>query len=209
MIGSNFKDDNTALNKENIPFIKAIIMNQIYIVGIVFLMGWTSITMQGCRNVGGGNYDASLDTIFLGLNFGMKRQEFYDRCMELNKSHQTTQGTQNTSVLYIDKENFKLPVDMNFYPNFYEDRIYAMPVYFNYKAWAPWNRDLQSDNLLMEVKTLMEKWYGKGFQEKKLNSGKVAFYKIDGPRIITIKMRDEQYVDVLIENTRYAQEPKK
>lgn len=184
-------------------------MKSIYMIVIAFLIGWSGSMITGCRNGGTGDYDTSLDSIFLGLHFGMKRQEFFDKCMELNKSHQTTQGTQNTSVLYIDRENFKLPVDMNFYPNFFEERIYAMPVYFNYKAWAPWNRELQSDYLLKEVKVLLEKWYGKGFQEKKLNSGKMAYYKVDGPRIITLKMRDEQYVDVLIENTRYAQEPKK
>ncbi len=184
-------------------------MNRINFFGLAFLIVLIGISLPGCRQIGTVNHDAALDTIFLGLNFGMSRQQFYEKCMELNKSHQTTQGTQNTSVLYIDRENFKLPVDMNFYPNFYEDRIFAMPVYFNYKAWAPWNRDLQSDFLMKEVKALLEKWYGKGFKEKKLNSGKIAYYKIDGPRIITLKMRDEQYVDVLIENTLYAQEPKK
>lgn len=54
---------------------------------------------------------------------------------------------------------------MNFYPNFHDDQIFAMPVFFNYKAWAPWNKELQSDILILEVKALMEKWYGKGFKK--------------------------------------------
>jgi len=153
-------------------------------------------------------YDTKLDSIFLGISFGMEKQAFYDRCMELNKEGKTIQGTQNTSVLYIDNENFKLPVDMNFYPNFHKDKIFAMPIYFNYKAWAPWNRELQSDSLILEVKSLMEKWYGPGFKDKKLESGRTGYYKIDSPRIITIKIRDEQFVDVLIENVKYSENDK-
>jgi len=149
-------------------------------------------------------YDTKLDSLFFGIGFGMEKQAFYDRCMELNKEGKTIQGTQNTSVLYIDNENFKLPVDMNFYPNFHNDKIFAMPIYFNYKAWAPWNRELQSDSLILEVKSLLEKWYGPGFKDKKLESGRVGYFKIDSPRIITIKIRDEQFVDVLIENVKYS-----
>ena len=149
-------------------------------------------------------YDRSLDSLFFGLSFGMESKDFFSKCLELNKSHQTIQGSHNTSVLYIDRENFKLPVDMNFYPNYIDDKIFAMPLYFNYKAWAPWNKDLQSDKLIIEVKNLMEKWYGPGFKEKKLNSGRIGYYKIDHPRIITIKIRDEQFVDVLLENLKYS-----
>ncbi|HMT53775.1 MAG TPA: hypothetical protein PKC06_10985 [Saprospiraceae bacterium] len=134
----------------------------------------------------------------------MTSQQFFDQCKDLNKQGKVIQGTQNTSVLYFDNENFKLPVDMNFYPNFHDDQIFAMPVFFNYKAWAPWNKELQSDILILEVKALMEKWYGKGFKEKKLPSGRVGYYKIDRPRVISLKIRDEQFVDVLIENLKYA-----
>ena len=153
-------------------------------------------------------YDHKLDSLFLGLRFGMTSQAFFDRCMVLNKEGKTIQGSHNTSVLYIDRENFKLPVDMNFYPAFMDDKMFAMPLYFNYKAWAPWNRELQSDVLILEVKKLMEKWFGPGFQEKKLASGRVGYYKIDHPRIVTIKIRDEQYVDVLIENLNYGTDDK-
>ena len=137
----------------------------------------------------------------------MTSQQFFDACFQLNKEGKAVQGTQNTSVLYIDTENFKLPVDMNFYPQYYDDKIFAMPVYFNYKAWAPWNRELQSDSLILEVKKLLEKWYGPGFIEKTLPSGNIGYYKVDKPRIISVKRRDEQFVDVLIENLKYA--PKK
>ena len=83
-----------------------------------------------------------------------------------------------------------------------------MPIYFNYKAWAPWNRELQSDSLILEVKSLMEKWYGPGFKDKKLESGRTGYYKIDSPSIITLKIRDEQFVDVLIENVKYSENDK-
>lgn len=174
------------------------------VFAIIIVLGALIIFGYKKQIIPWNKYDHKLDSIFLGINFGMERQAFYDRCMILNKEGKTIQGTHNTSVLYIDNENFKLPVDMNFYPNFYKEKIFAMPVYFNYKAWAPWNKELQSDSLILEVKNLLEKWFGTGFVEKKLNSGRIGYYKIDHPRIITIKIRDEQFVDVLIENIKYG-----
>ncbi|MBC7884302.1 MAG: hypothetical protein H7X99_02425 [Saprospiraceae bacterium] len=178
---------------------------KIIVVGVVFLLLVSGFFYGHKKQIMPWNsYDTKLDSLFFDLHFGMKRQAFFDQCMVLNKTYKTTQGSQNTSVLYIDTENFKMPVDMNFYPNFHEDKIFAMPIYFNYKAWAPWNKELYSDSLIYEVKALMEKWYGTGFNEKKLKSGGVAYYKINKPRIITIKIRDEQFVDVLIENVKYG-----
>ena len=173
------------------------------VIGFLVLIGNKKQMMPWNR------YDSKLDSLFFGLYFGMDSKTFFEKCLIMNKNHQTIQGSHNTSVLYIDRENFKLPVDMNFYPNYIEDKVFAMPLYFNYKAWAPWNRELQSDKLIIEVKTLMEKWYGGPFKEKKLDSGRVGYYKIDHPRIITIKIRDEQFVDVLIENLKYSESKSK
>jgi hypothetical protein len=185
-------------------------MNKKIVILIAVMMALAIVLIIGYKNqiLPWKKYDTKLDSLFLGISFGMEKQAFYDRCMALNKEGKTIQGTQNTSVLYVDNENFKLPVDMNFYPNFYKDKIFVMPIYFNYKAWAPWNRELQSDSLILEVKSLMEKWYGPGFKDKKLESGRIGYYKIDSPRIITIKIRDEQFVDVLIENVKYSENDK-
>lgn len=176
-------------------------------IGIIIILISIFSFLNPTFSIFKNSYNPKSDPIFLGLNFGMTRQDFFDKCLILNKQGKAVQGTHNTSVLYFDTENFKMPVDMNFYPNFYKDRICAMPVYFNYKAWAPWNRELQSDSLLTEVKALFEKWYGLGFQKKELSSGRVGYVKKDMPLIISIKIRDEQFVDALIENLNYT--PKK
>lgn len=174
------------------------------IIGVLVVLSFTILTVHPRYSIFKSSYDPKLDTIFLGVNFGMDKQEFFDMCLELNKQGKAVQGTHNTSVLYFDNENFKMPVDMNFYPNFFEEKIYAMPVYFNYKAWAPWNRELQSDSLILEVVTLFEKWYGKGFEKIKLPSGRIGYVKKNYPRVISVKIRDEQFVDALIENLHYV-----
>jgi hypothetical protein len=179
-----------------------------WIIGLVALVtlgaiAWFTPVRSYIENM--QPYDTKMDSLFMGMYFGMESKVFYDHCNKLNKNMGTVQGTQNASVLYQDKENFKLPVDMNFYPLFNDKgEIMAMPIYFNYNAWAPWNKELDSKVLILEVKALMEKWYGPGFSEKQLAGGHIGYYKKEGPRLITMRTRDEQFVDVSIENSKYA-----
>jgi hypothetical protein len=67
-----------------------------------------------------------VDSLFLGIHFGMTSKQFYGYCWELNKKGVLTDGNNNTAVLYkIDKE-LKYPASMNFYPDFFENKIYSM-----------------------------------------------------------------------------------
>ena len=94
---------------------------------------------------------------------------------------------------------------MDFYPAFYKDRIYEMPVVFSYDGWAPWNKGQHADSLKIEVLDLMEEWFGTGFIEienPNYNGGN-AFVKVDGNRRISIYNVDEtkvyvDFVDLLV-----------
>ncbi len=126
------------------------------------------------------------DTLFLGLSLGMPSKDFYSQCWELNKQGIIRQGTGNTSVLYELTDELKSPVNVNFYPTYFEDKIYEMPVKFQYEAWAPWNKQFSADTLQVELVKLFEKWYGGGFIKIKNEMNNDAYIKIDGNRRISI-----------------------
>lgn len=136
------------------------------------------------------------DSLFLGLRLDMSKKDFFTHCWELNSQHLIKQGSGNTSVQY-DLEELKASAQMNFYPFFFEDKIHEMPVVFSYKAWAPWNREYWSDSLLVDVKNLMERWYGPGFVPIKLPKKGNCYVKVDGNRRIILWTEDEQFVKAL------------
>lgn len=138
------------------------------------------------------------DSLFLNLKFGMTRRDFYASCWEMNKEGLIMQGPGNLSVQYeIDTTHVKSAMFMRFYPNFYEDKIYEMPVEFVYEAWAPWNSSLSADSLLYDVKKLMESWYGGEFKPF-INEDKnfAIWVKIDGNRRIRMYIKNISTVKV-------------
>src|SRR5690606_9507700 len=90
--------------------------------------------------------EVRVDSLFMGLEFGMTRKEFFAHCWELNKQGLFRDGPGNATVEYETNE-LKYPAYMHFYPAFHEGKIYEIPVKFKYKAWAPWNIHLFADSL--------------------------------------------------------------
>lgn len=161
---------------------------------LIFLIAVLFLTLNRCNQT--GKYNKMVkeglesgerhDTIFLGLYLGMPSKDFYSHCWELNKQGMIRQGVGNTSVLYELSDELKATVEVNFYPNFYEDKIYEMPVTFRYKAWAPWNRQFSGDTLHLELRDIFQEWYGKGFMEIDHPQKGKAFVKVDGNRRISL-----------------------
>src|SRR5689334_17441295 len=72
------------------------------------------------------------DSLFEGIKLGMTSKEFYAHCWEMNKKGLFFAGPGNMTVLYkLDKE-LKYPASMNFYPDFWQGKIYKMRVLFGY-----------------------------------------------------------------------------
>jgi hypothetical protein len=174
------------------------------------------ITICSCSTSGGEQYDklvkkelakgTRVDSLFLGIGFGMTSKEFFGYCWELNKKGLLTDGNNNTAVLYkIDKE-LKYPASMNFYPDFYDNKISGMRVGFQYNAWAPWNKAQFADSLLPDVLKMYKKWYPQGNDFITITD-KVKgtiYVKVDGNRRITIGRYNDMlvkvdYTDLLIE----------
>lgn len=147
----------------------------------------------------------SNDSIFYGLKFGNTKKEFFDTCWELNRKGIATHGQNNDYVQTVLEPKDSLEVTqrmlMLFYAKFNAyDKITAMDLKFSYSAWAPWNKELQSDKLLPVVKDTLLKWYpGNDFIITKNN----AIVKVDGNRQIQVKIDSDRDVSVIIENLAY------
>lgn len=138
------------------------------------------------------------DSLFLGIKFGMAKKDFFTHCWKLNKEGVIMQGPGNLSVQYIiDSTEMRSKTYMWFYPEFKNDSIVEMPVDFSFQAWAPWNSELSVDSLMVDVKGLLERWYGEEFQLiKDQKSSRTVWVKVDGNRRIRIFKKNISTVHV-------------
>lgn len=180
-------------------------------IWIVFLI---SIIFYGCNQ---SEYQKMLsrelarnvryDSLFLGISFGMDAKEFYTHCWKLNKQGLIMQGPSNLSVQYeLHKPEMKSRTYMWFYPEFKENKVSRMPVEFSYEGWSPWNKELSTDTLLIEVKNLFEKWYGGEFIMETNQAGdKTVWVRVDGNRRIRLYKKNistvrGDFTDMTLEN---------
>jgi hypothetical protein len=133
------------------------------------------------------------DSMFLGLYLGMPEKDFFTRCWELNHRGLIKQGGSNTTVEYQVHE-LTHPCLMNFYPGFVNGKIGEMPVRFVYNGWAPWNKELTSDKLQLDVLNWYKKAFGDDFMEVKHPTRGAAYVNINGNRQISIFKEDELHV---------------
>ena len=106
----------------------------------------------------------SEDSLFFGYKMNMPRDSFYVHSWNLNRQGLVKQGPHNQNIQMKMDSILSHPATMLFYPDFYEDRIVRMRVRFRYDAWAPWNKHLFADSLVIDVARLMTQWHGEGFQ---------------------------------------------
>ena len=97
---------------------------------------------------------------------------------------------------------------MDFYPDFYENEIYEMPVTYTYTAWAPWNRHLFADSLQQDVLALYQQQYGEDFMTVEHPTYGVAYVRVDGNRRISILRQGDSEVKVLFTDLLADQERK-
>ena len=125
------------------------------------------------------------DTLILGLYFGMSPREFFTHCWELNKKGIVKEGVSNRTV-HFQIDRFDKKYDVNFYPNFYEQKIVSLPVVYSYPAFAPWNPEYALDLLFSEVVKIYEKEYGDDFLKIESKENNIAYVRVDGNRRISI-----------------------
>ncbi len=170
---------------------------------IVVLL-WVAAMFYACGNSSGQDRDTALDSLFLGLSLGMDRQAFFDSCWRMNNRKMITQGPTNQNVEYIFDSLLDNRVIMRFYPNFYKDKVYEMPVVFMYEAWAPWNKQFSSDSLFEKLVPVFKNWYGDDFQIIEHKTQGTVYARIDGKRRINLFRKDDQYVQAVYTDLRMA-----
>lgn len=134
------------------------------------------------------------DSLFMGLYLGMPQKDFYTHCWQLNREGLIKQGSNNTTVEYIMKNELPHQATMNFYPTFVQGKIAEMPVKFAYSGWAPWNKKLSSDSLQLDIVNWYKKVYGRGFIAVKHPERGIAYVKVDGNRRISIFKENDLFV---------------
>ncbi|MCY7328646.1 MAG: hypothetical protein LH618_08870 [Saprospiraceae bacterium] len=146
------------------------------------------------------------DSIFMGLYFGMPRSAFYVHCHEMNQQGLVTNGTENISVLYM-MSGYRQPIEVNFYPDFSEDKIYNMKVWMNYQTWAPWNKEYYAERLVPDALAILEKWYGSGFVKQRNQKGQPTWAKVNGNREVILRILDERRLRVDITDISVQPKP--
>ena len=119
--------------------------------------------------------------------------------MDLNQQKLVTQGPKGITVQYSFTDSLvhsgPTPMRLLFTPFFDEqEKISNMSLEFSYSGWAPWNKHLQSDSLIGNVKKLAMAWYkGNEFIMASVG-GKDVPVKLDGNRRVTAYTLDAQSV---------------
>lgn len=140
-----------------------------------------------------------VDSIFFGITFNMPSKKFFIHCWEMNKKGLFRDGVNNMFVLHnLNKGQLKHPASMNFYPDFYKDKIFRMRVEYQYVGWSPWNKQLYTDSLVKDVLNLYKRTYNTGNPFLTISDKKRGeiYVKVDGNRRITIGKFNDMIVKV-------------
>jgi len=144
------------------------------------------------------------DSLLFGIRFGDTRNEFYGKCFDLNKQQLVTAGAgNNVEYVFSDSLFHRSPTNISllFYPSFDQnDKITNMKMQFSYRAWAPWNRDMQSDSLLGKTEKILMNWYGGNNFILANVGGKQMPVKLDGNRRILVYTWDMKSVSVEVQD---------
>ncbi|MBO3698871.1 hypothetical protein [Roseivirga sp. E12] len=137
------------------------------------------------------------DSLYLGISLQMESKDFFVHCWEMNKKGLLTNGVGN-QIKYDASEFFEEKTSMHFYPKFVDGKIFEMPVEFKYDNWALWNEELSVDNLIEDVISVLESWYGEGFIKMVNDDGsKTVWVKVDGNRRIRVYRQSISSVSVI------------
>lgn len=134
-----------------------------------------------------------VDSLFLGYYFGMTTKDFFAHSWDLNSKEIVT-GQQKIQYKITELKN---SASMDFYPQFRDDKIYKMPLSINYDGWAPWNKHLFADSLMLDMVKLYEEKYDANFiKTTHPEHKKEAFIDIQGNRQISIFKHDDRLVNI-------------
>lgn len=136
--------------------------------------------------------------VFLGLNLGIPRQAYFDRCTVLNQEKRITMSGGGNAVDYRLESELPRPAVMTFAPDFGEDRksIKAMTVLVSYNDWSPWNKDSHAPKLLQDLYEFLSEQYGTGFMVVPHDELGSILVQVKDNRRIAAWAKDERFVQI-------------
>lgn len=158
--------------------------------------------------------DVVYDSLLFDMRFGLHKQEFFQKCWQLNQKGIISNGPGNKWVKRKLPSKADTPsaqnITMLFFGDFNDKKIMTgMDFQFYYNAWSLWNKKLQADQLVPVVMDSLKKWYpGNDFIKVPIEKDSAEiFVKVDGNRRITIRpIDDDKIVKAKIDDLRYVLE---
>lgn len=185
-------------------------MNRLKFIGLnisalIFLIGWSCTSSDYSRLVKTELAKGiRVDSVFSGIYLGDNRSQYEALCLRMNKEHLFTMGQMGSvQYLFVDSIFHEPPRDIRVLidPSFDESQIISdVNLEFSYLGWAPWNRDLVADSLMVQVQKLLYVWYAGNAFILAHPGDKVVPVKVDGNRRILVYKKDDQSVLVKVQD---------
>ena len=188
------------LNFLNISRISIIIIFGMLIFGCKNQSEYTKVLKRELENKNEFN-----DLIF-DMKIGQSKQDYFDICYKLNQKKLIVSGQRSLNpelILESKDESVKgSNIKMSFNGIFNEKKIMkGMEMRFYFTGWSSWNKDLSSDNLLVQLKDTLREWFpGNDFFKVNFENNLSTEVKIDGNRRILAYLVNSKDVAVRIED---------
>tara|TARA_B100001109_G_scaffold173148_1_gene141569 strand:- start:730 stop:1323 length:594 start_codon:yes stop_codon:yes gene_type:complete len=188
------------LNFLNIIRICVVVVFGIVVFGCKSQSEYTKVLKRELENKNEFN-----DLIF-DMKIGQSRQDYFDICYKLNKKKLIVSGERSLNPELVLKPKNDLVkgsnIKMSFNGIFNEKKIMrGMEMRFYFTGWSSWNKDLSSDNLLIQLKDTLREWFpGNDFFKVNFDNNLSTEVKIDGNRRILAYLVNSKDVAVRIED---------
>ena len=188
------------LNFLNIIRICVVVVFGIVVFGCKSQSEYTKVLKRELENKNEFN-----DLIF-DMKIGQSRQDYFDICYKLNKKKLIVSGERSLNPELVLKPKNDLVkgsnIKMSFNGIFNEKKIMrGMEMRFYFTGWSSWNKDLSSDNLLIQLKDTLREWFpGNDFFKVNFENNLSTEVKIDGNRRILAYLVNSKDVAVRIED---------
>ena len=144
------------------------------------------------------------DSLLLGMYIGEKNTDFFEKCLQLNLAGKVTNGSGNRAVYKEEMDTTKdmtFQKELRFYGTFdVKNTMIGMEMEYLYANWAPWNKQLYADSLVLKLIPELEQRYGGNkFMEFDIQGDSIKSYvKIDKNRQILMYKLNVREVKVKI-----------
>jgi len=133
------------------------------------------------------------DSLFLGFEFGISQDSFFNRCQVINESAGLYDSASKLRVgrkIDLDGTSYL----MNFYPIFVEEKLAVMPFEIHHESYSQWNKQFYAEQILTKIKAYFTKEFNLKFEEFKHPEIGFAYIAFTGNRRLRIYVKDQKLV---------------